>query len=180
MRFLAIDSSLANTGVAWGEYNKGVFSVQGVDMVSTEKTKNKSVRASSDTIERCSQTLSFLRKHLNVIEPDVIFVETPSGSQNSSAAKSYGIVCMLIATLSPSPIQVTPIEVKQATVGKKTASKQEMIDWSYSKHPDADGWQLRKGEPLKKMEHVSDAIAIAYAGIETDEFKRIESFIKSV
>jgi len=33
---------------------------------------------------------------------------------------------------------------------------------------------------MKKMEHVSDAIAIAYAGIATDEFKRIESFIKSV
>jgi len=178
MRFLSIDSSLANTGIAWGEYSEGVFSVQGLDMVSTEKSKSKSIRASSDTIERCSQTISFLRKHLNIIEPDVIFVETPSGSQNSSAAKSYGIVCMLIATLSPSPIQVTPIEVKQATVGKKTASKQEMIDWAYDKHPNADGWQLRNGSPLKKQEHVSDAIAIAYAGVKTDEFKRIESFIK--
>jgi Holliday junction resolvasome RuvABC endonuclease subunit len=85
---------------------------------------------------------------------------------------------MLIATLSPSPIQVTPIEVKQATVGKKTASKQEMIDWAYAKHPEANGWELRNGSPLKKMEHVSDAIAIAYAGIKTDEFKRIEKFIR--
>ena len=178
MRFLAIDSSLANTGVAWGEYSEGVFSNLFVSMVSTEKTKNKSVRASSDTIERCAKTCGFIDGVLNMAKPDVIFVETPSGSQNSSAAKSYGIVCMLIATLSPSPIQVTPIEVKQATVGKKTASKQEMIDWSYAKHPEAIGWELRNGSPLKKMEHVADAIAIAYAGIKTDEFKRIEKFIR--
>jgi len=178
MRFLSIDSSLANTGVAWGEYSEGVFFNLFLGMTSTEKTKNKSVRASSDTIERCSQIYGFIQEVLNVAKPDVIFVETPSGSQNSSAAKSYGIVCMLIATLSPSPIQVTPIEVKQATVGKKTASKQEMIDWAYAMHPEAIGWELRNGSPLKKMEHVSDAIAIAYAGIKTDEFKRIEKFIK--
>jgi Holliday junction resolvasome RuvABC endonuclease subunit len=178
MRFLAIDSSLANTGVAWGEYSEGVFFNLFLGMTSTEKTKNKSVRASSDTIERCAKTCGFIDGILNVAKPDVIFVETPSGSQNSSAAKSYGIVCMLIATLSPSPIQVTPIEVKQATVGKKTASKQEMIDWAYAMHPEAIGWELRNGSPLKKMEHVSDAIAIAYAGILTDEFKRIEKFIK--
>ena len=177
MRFLSIDSSLANTGIACGEYNEGVFSVKRIDLMSTEKTKNKSVRASSDTIERCVRTFRFIEDRLNVVKPDIIFVETPSGSQNSSSAKSYGIVCMLIATLSPSPIQVTPIEVKQATVGKKTASKQEMIDWAYAKHPDADGWQLRNGSPLKKLEHCADAIAIAYAGVQTDEFKRLERFL---
>jgi hypothetical protein len=53
-----------------------------------------------------------------------------------------------------------------------------MIDWSYAKHPEAIGWELRNGSPLKKMEHCADAIAIAYAGIKTDEFKRIEKFIK--
>ena len=53
-----------------------------------------------------------------------------------------------------------------------------MIDWAYAMHPEAIGWELRNGSPLKKQEHVADAIAIAYAGIKTDEFKRIENFVK--
>ena len=83
---------------------------------------------------------------------------------------------MLIASISPAPIQVTPHEVKMASVGKKTASKREMIDWAYEKFPDA-GWLFHSGKLQNKNEHMADAIAIVYAGIQTNEFQRVFSIV---
>lgn len=179
MKFVSIDSSLANTGVAVGNVGRtGIVTVSTISLTETTKTKNKQVRASSDAIARCRQTHDFVSKIIREEDPGIIFAETPSGSQSSSGMKSYGSTCMLIASLSPPPIEVTPNEVKMASVGNKTASKKEMIKWASTKHPLVE-WDKNKDGTLKnKNEHMADAIAIAYAAVQTDEFKRIQAMIK--
>ena len=105
-------------------------------------------------------------------------METPSGSQSSAGMKSYGATCQLIASLDPKPIEVTPNEVKMSSVGKKTASKKDMIDWAYEKYPDVE-WFINKstGALQNKNEHMADAVAIVYAGINTDDFTRVFDII---
>jgi Holliday junction resolvasome RuvABC endonuclease subunit len=182
MKFVSIDSSLANTGVAVGTIgptSSPTITIKSISLTETVKSKNKQIRASSDAIARCRQTHEFVSEIINRERPGVVFIETPSGSQSSSGMTSYGATCMLIASLTPPPIEVTPNEVKMGSVGKKTASKKEMIDWAHGLYPNIQ-WDKNKDGSLKnKNEHMADAIAIAHAAVKTDVFKRIQTMFNS-
>jgi|TARA_R110002074_G_scaffold395660_1_gene584308 Holliday junction resolvasome RuvABC endonuclease subunit len=174
MRIVSIDPSLRNTALVYSELTDGVVKVIDSVTIETEKSKLKQVRASSDLIHRCDVLHRHVNKFLEKHSPEIIFVETPSGSQSASGMKNYGVSCYMIATLTPRAIEVTPTEVKKATVGTKTASKHEMIAWAFEKHPEAP-WTLRNEFPLAKQEHMADAIAIIYAGMITPAFDWIKS-----
>lgn len=177
IKFISIDSSLANTGIAVGTIDSEKnIKVDSIHLHVTEKSKHKQVRASSDTIYRCRSTWNFITDIIKKENPSVIFMETPSGSQSSSGMKSYGATCQLIASLNPSPIEVTPTEVKVASVGNKTASKVDMINWAYNLYPGLN-WLWHANKLQAKNEHMADAIAILYAGISTQEFERIIKII---
>ncbi len=177
MKIVSIDPSLRNTALVYSELTDGVVKVIDSVTIETEKSKLKQVRASSDLIHRCDVLHRYVNKFLEKHSPEIIFVETPSGSQSASGMKNYGVSCYLIATLTPRAIEVTPTEVKKATVGTKTASKNEMIAWAFEKHPEAP-WILRNEFPLAKQEHMADAIAIIYAGMVTPAFDWIKSFTR--
>ena len=174
MRIVSIDPSLRNTALVYSELTDGVVKVIDSVTIETEKSKLKQVRASSDLIHRCDVLHRHVNKFLEKHSPEIIFVETPSGSQSASGMKNYGVSCYMIATLTPRAIEVTPTEVKKATVGTKTASKHEMIAWAFEKHPEAP-WTLRNDFPLAKQEHMADAIAIIYAGMKTPAFDWLTS-----
>jgi len=176
-RYLAIDSSLANTGIAVGTIEDDEITVSEIRLHETKKSKNKQIRASSDLISRGRSTFDFIQSLIKEYDPDIIFAETPSGSQSANSMKSYGVTCQLIASLTPPPIELTPIEVKTSTVGRKTASKQDMIDWAYNKFPDLQ-WFWRSGKLQNKNEHPADAIAIVHAGIKTDQYKQIKRLLR--
>ena len=177
MRIVSIDPSLCNTCLVYSELTDGVVKVIDSVTIETEKSKLKQVRASSDLIHRCDVLHRHVNKFLEKHSPEIIFVETPSGSQSASGMKNYGVSCYMIATLTPRAIEVTPTEVKKATVGTKTASKHEMIAWAFEKHPEAP-WTLRKEFPLAKQEHMADAIAIIYAGMVTPAYSWLMSAIR--
>ena len=178
MRFLSIDSSLCNTGIARGVITpNGDILIDLIDLRETEKAPKKMrIRASSDTVERCKKTYNFLKEHIDEYRPHVIFIETPSGSQNASGMKSYGATCQLIATLNPDPIQVTPEETKVGSVGDKKASKETIINWAYKRYPELQ-WFRHAGKLQAKNEHMADAIAIAYAGMHLPDFVRLRQMI---
>lgn len=177
MKFIAIDSSLAHTGIAYGSITlEDTVVVVGTKLIETKKTKNKQVRASSDTIERCRATIDAIHKGISEWQPKVIFVETPSGSQNASGMKSYGTTCAIIACIKPPAIEVTPHEVKMCSVGNKKASKKDMIEWANKKYPEA-GWYFHGGKLQNKNEHIADAIAVAHAGVKTNEYIRLVNLI---
>ena len=177
MRIVSIDPSLRNTCLVYSELVDGGIRIIDSVTIETEKSKLKQVRASSDLIHRCDVLNRAVIKFIKRVDPQVIFVETPSGSQSASGMKNYGVSCYLIATLTPRAIEVTPTEVKKATVGTKTASKNDMIAWAFDKHPEAP-WVLRKGFPLAKQEHMADAIAIIYAGMVTPAYSWLMSAIR--
>jgi Holliday junction resolvasome RuvABC endonuclease subunit len=181
LKFVAIDSSLANTGVAIGSIDPlGKPTVHRIALVETEKSKNKQVRASTDTIDRCRQTFKFVDQILKEEKPHVIFVETPQGSQSSAAMKSYGATCQLIASLIPAPIEVTPNEVKMGSVNLATANKTTMINWAHKLYPNLE-WFINRstGELQNKNEHLADAIAIVHAGVKTAQFEQLRAMMFS-
>jgi Holliday junction resolvasome RuvABC endonuclease subunit len=181
MKILTIDPSMSHTALVLFELDVKtmIASVIWSTTLNTEKTKSKQVRASSDLIGRCRDLYEPTQHYIKIHQPDLIFAETPSGSKSASGMKSYGVSCFLLATLTPSPIEVTPIEVKKATVGNKTASKAEMIAWAFNKHPELE-WKLDKsGKPqVTTEEHKADAVAVFYAGIKTADFSRALSVLQ--
>jgi len=185
---LSIDPSLRFTALYCSEYNNGKLVYKDDFLIETEKTKHKTVRAVSDTIKRCNQIITDINNFNEKNKPDIIFVETPTGSQSANGMKSYGIVCMLIAALKPSPIELTPTEVKKSTVGNKNATKAEMIKWSYNIEPNAN-WIVSNTKNkmnvknnnnkflTNKNEHLADAIAVAYTGIKSKDFNTLINLV---
>ena len=181
IKILCIDPSMRNTALVLFEVCPDTLEAVAVfsTTISTEKSKSKQIRASSDLIQRCRNLHELAQHYLKIYQPDLIFAETPAGSQNANGMKAYALSCYLLATLTPEPIEVTPIEVKKATVGTKTASKAEMIAWAFEKHPEVN-WKLDKaGIPqISTEEHKADAVAVLYAGMKTSDFSRALSMWK--
>ena len=166
---VAIDPSLSNTCLTAFDISDRLIVIDSVT-ISTQKNPNKKIRAASDLIERCVDLYRGSKQFIDRWDPQIIFAETPSGSQSASGMKNYGVSCFLLASLPDRCLEVTPHEVKMASVGKKNASKKEMIEWAYEQHPEAP-WLIRNDFPLMKQEHMADSIGVMYAGMRTKEFE---------
>lgn len=184
MNIVGVDISLNNIGICKATISDNGVVVKEVSLIqpakADEQTK-KQVRKNSDDLRRAR----WLRKHLAeaVKNCNFIAVEMPVGSQSARAMASYGLCVGVLSALEEcSFIEVTPSEVKLAGAGKKTATKQEMIEWAVKKHPEAN-WKTRnlKGEKVmtNDNEHMADALAAIYAAMETDQFKMAVKFAKS-
>lgn len=169
-----LDGSLRNFGIVKCLLDLDTMKLEVVDMqlVKTDKSKNKQVRASSDNLER-AQTIA-TRLHSSLTDCQTVFLEVPSGGQSYAAVLGFGIVIGLYASLTNPVCEVSPSETKLAVVGTKTASKQEMIAWATEAYPDAP-WRTVKRNgimvPTNDNEHLADALAIIHAGIKTPAFQ---------
>tara|TARA_R110000744_G_scaffold376175_2_gene490254 strand:- start:3829 stop:4377 length:549 start_codon:yes stop_codon:yes gene_type:complete len=170
MIVLGIDPSLSNTGFVLADLDMETLNYTVLDMYLSEttKTKTKSARVNSDDLERARKHATHLKRMIS--SADMVFCEVPHGSQSARAMASYGVCIGLLAVIEKPLIQVTAKQVKEAAVGDGTASKNDMILWAVSRHPDAD-WLKSKDRVLGKNEHLADAIASIEAGLLTEDFK---------
>lgn len=183
IRVVGFDPSLRNWGVSRGLLtinDLGVpptLTIDEVAVIQPVLTKNKQVRQNSEDLEAANQlaqgALAFAKG------AQAIFVEVPVGSQSARAMASYGVCVGVLGALRAMGIpffEVSPKEVKMATVGKATASKLEMIEWAMTAYPQAN-WPVytQHGKTLvseAKAEHMADATAAIQAGINTNSFKQ--------
>lgn len=174
-----IDPALKNMGVARMALDTETLKLELLDLrlFETEKQTGKTVRQNSDDLRRAKELVQGL--HETVADCAVVFAEIPTGAQSARAALSFGVAIGVLASCPKPIIQVQPWETKLATVGTKTASKQEMIEWAGETYPDGL-WLRRKlhGEMVlvDKNEHLADACAVTHAGIKTEEFQRLMAF----
>lgn len=176
---LGMDPSLNNWGLAHGHYDteSGLISIESLDVIQPLLPTGKQTRNNSKDLGRARQLAEQALAHTQTAA--AIFVEVPVGSQNARAMASYGVCIGILASLNAQGIafyEVTPLEVKQATVGAKTASKLEIITRAVQRYPKAP-WptETKKGEQriiLSKAEHMADAIGAIEAGVHTEDFKR--------
>ena len=139
------------------------------------------VRKNSDDLRCARELITAIRKATK--DCVLCVAEVPVGTQSARAAWSLGIALCTLGTIDKPLIEVTPSEVKLSTVGKKTASKTEMIGWAMDQHPRLD-WKVRKVKgvfkPVAANEHMADAIAAIYAGVYSEQFKQFVAAFNSI
>jgi Holliday junction resolvasome RuvABC endonuclease subunit len=177
IKVVGIDPSLNNFGIACAsvDLDTHVITLDKVDLFhppEADKETKKKVRKNSDDLRRAKWLQERLIEACK--SASLAVVEMPIGSQSARAMASYGIVIGVLSSCPIPMIEVTPIEVKLAGVGTKTASKEEMIEWATKKHPEAN-WFKHKSKGVmvvtSKNEHCADATAALYAALKTAEFR---------
>lgn len=184
IKVAGLDPSMSNFGMVKGNLDliSGVFQLEEMLLAETtsDKKNNKTVRKNSDDLNRARILTNDLTNFLGDVR--LAFVEIPVGSQTARAMASYGLCIGILAGVTIPLIQVTPTEVKVVATGKKTATKQNMIDWAVKQYPDAC-WLTKKQKGVislvSKNEHLADAVATIHAGVLTDEFNTAKTFLIS-
>lgn len=181
LRVLGFDPSLRNWGIACGTFDlvSGALSVRHLSVIQPTIPTGKTIRQNSKDLESAFQ---LYRDALAVaLQAQAVFVEVPVGSQSARAMASYGMCVGVLGSLRASNIpffEVTPLEVKMATVGNRTASKADMISWATSRFPDASWpYYTEHGQQLlsqAKAEHMADAIGAIVAGMQTPAFQQMK------
>lgn len=182
---VGFDPSMNNWGVSRGvisvdpaNLRNSSLRVTGLSVINPVKPDSKQVRTNSKDLLAAEQ---LARGALEAAAgAQAIFVEVPVGSQSARAMASYGICVGVLGALRAMGIpffEVTPTEVKMASVGKKTATKQDMIAWAQAQHPEAP-WPTYKEKGIEyvseaKAEHMADATATIYAGVRTTTFQSL-------
>lgn len=184
LRVVGFDPSLRNWGIACGTYDpvSEQLRVAHVDVIQPVLPTGKSVRQNSKDLE---STYQLYQKASEIAQQaEVVFVEVPHGSQSARAMASYGMCIGVLGGLRAVGIpffETTALEVKMATVGKKNASKAEMIEWATTQQPQANWpYYIKNGEcriSEAKAEHMADAIGAIVAGIGTTPFKQLVQFL---
>ena len=182
---VGLDPSLRNWGIALGTYNaeRRVVSVSQVEIVQPVLPKGKTIRQSSKDLEASFQLMEGILPHIK--NANAIFVEVPVGSQNARSMASYGVCIGILGAIRALGIpffEVTPTEVKLAAVGKKTATKGDMIHWAADLYPTIN-WPKTKVKGIEritaaKAEHMADAIGAIHAGMQTPEFQQAIRFLE--
>ena len=180
LNVLGMDPSLSNWGLAFGHYNTQTKQLKmlRIDIHTTAKTKVKNSKVNIDDLLR-ARVLSDAAFEA-AKQAHVSFVEVPAGSQSARAMASYGICVGILASLRTNFIpfiEVSPLQVKLATIGKKDASKQSIIDRAVDRYPHLE-WPTNKHKgknaiTSSKAEHMADAIGAIEAGLLTDEFQQV-------
>lgn len=181
LQVVGFDPSLRNWGIAKGLLRLNAtfdIQIQEVDVITPHLPTTKQVRQNSLDLESARQLAE--EAYQTALHAHAVFVEVPVGSQSARAMASYGICVGVLGALCAQGIpffEVSPLEVKLASVGKKTASKQEMIRWALGQHPEAN-WPLYKNKGEHKVseakaEHMADAIAAIYAGVRSIPFQQM-------
>lgn len=186
LNVVGFDPSLRNWGVAIGRLNPSTMqlTIDTLDVIRPDQPQGKQVRQNSKDVEVAYQL--FTCSKLAAGSAQAVFVEVPVGSKSARAMASYGVCVGVLGAIRGSGIpffEVTPDQVKKISVGKKTASKEEMIAWAMSKHPEAP-WPMQTNKGVTSVvagsaEHMADAIAAIYAGMATAEFQRTLAFLKA-
>jgi Holliday junction resolvasome RuvABC endonuclease subunit len=177
-----LDGALVNFGVARMSLDLETNELAVVDltMIHTKPDKRKQVRASSENYQRALQI------HQGVTEAikgcHVAFAEIPSGGQSYKAVIAFGIVTGIYASLPIPLIEVAPAETKLATVGTRTASKEEMVEWAFGQYPHAN-WKTVKRQgrkvPTQDNHNLADACAVVHAGILTPAFQQVRAILSA-
>lgn len=182
IKVVGFDPSMTHWGIATGRYDLNQHSV-GIDALSViqpVKMAGKQIRQNSKDVDVAEQL--YTRAWEAVQGAQAVFVEVPVGSQSARAAVSYAMCIGILAGFRVNGIpffEVTPTEVKMVSVGKKNASKLQMIEWGLQQHPAAP-WPYYTKHGQQEIsatiaEHMADAIATIYAGVNQNTFKQMLS-----
>lgn len=190
LRILGVDPSFRNLGMALVDVDLTTMELDVVEiaLVTTEKSKNKQIRAASDHLSRGRQLHVACREWEK--KAALMAAEIPSGAQSAAAAFGFGVAVGMLSGHTVPLIEVSPIERMMAVVdeveeaeGKKVrsdrrASKAQVIEWAQTRWPNLP-WIKSKSRDNNPNEHMADAIATVLAATKTPNFKQITAVMRS-
>lgn len=186
LKLVGFDPSLRNWGMAEASYEpeSGHIQINKLGLICPVLSTGKQVRQNSLDLESAQQLYD--QASAFAVGAHAVFVEVPVGSQSARAMASYGICMGVLGALraNGTPFyELTPNEVKLAGHGSKTATKEQMIRWAATKHPEAN-WPTFKQKGLQmiseaKAEHMADAVATIHAGIACNPFRQLLSVLSA-
>lgn len=197
LNVLGLDPSLRSTGVFLG---KATIAANGKPQlepyeheasVATITTKKADKTAQYVNVHDVAEAASAFYELARIVADyniDVIYCETPVGSQSAAAMKGYGVCVGWIGALKAIYPQI-PImhlrakDLKVTMTGNPEATKNDMVQAAVALIPNA-GWSFRNkkdkvtGEMLKiasidPNQHSADALAAAVAGINSPAFAKL-------
>jgi Holliday junction resolvasome RuvABC endonuclease subunit len=131
----------------------------------------KRIRKSDDRVRRTEEIISRLYNLVDEFKVELIITELPHGSQNAQAAVMIGIVIGILTTVAYSrniPFEYySEADAKKAVLGKKAATKEDMIE-AIDKLYDVDWTGIKY-----KDEAVADAIAIHYVATKESQLLKM-------
>lgn len=174
MRLMSLDVGFGATGYVVWENKKPIA----CGVVKTEATTKKSTRTSDDNANRSMEMANAFKRIIEEYEIKGIIGELPSGGGQSARAISHmalatGIISA-VAAMADVPCEwCTPIENKKVMTGKRSASKEEMMDEAIKRcggvaraSGRATYYTLTNGMPEfpgGSFEHIADAVGVYYA-----------------
>lgn len=176
---IGLDPSMSNWGFAKATLDIDTFALSNVELhvAQTKPSNDKKLRKNSDDLARARLLNKEIANRTSGVA--ISFVEVPHGSQSARSMASYGVCIGLLASIkSFSMIQMSEQQVKLGTLGKKSATKEESIEWAYAKHPEAN-WPMRGSKLIKSSaEHMADALCTIYSGIQSEDFQNAIAVLK--
>lgn len=179
IKVAGIDPSLRNTGIAIATIDldtNTIHKVEDLRLIRTEPSKVKTQRKSSADYEAASNISEAIRLAMQEHDIRIVFGEIPSGTQSARASFALGITLGIMASMKPKPIEVTPNQTKVHSIGIRTATKSEMIEWAVKTYPDAP-WMRRGTKLLNANEHLADAVGVIHAGLVSPEWAVIKNLL---
>ena len=174
MSLMSLDVGFSATGYVIWENNKPVA----CGVVKTESTTKKTVRTADDNSSRSMEMANAFKRIIKEHDVKGIVGELPSGGAQSARAITHmalatGVVSA-VAAMAGIPCEwCTPIDNKKVMTGKRSASKEEMMNeavrrcgGSYRTSGRACYYRLTKEldeYPGGSFEHIADAVGAYYA-----------------
>ena len=173
INIIGFDPSLRNWGIAAAKYDPKTdqLDVFHFDVIQPKLSNDKQVRVNSRDVESAMQL--FQKAKAVMQGSHIVCIEVPHGSQSARAMASYGICIGVIGALKALDIpviEVSALDVKKV-LGKKDASKAEVIAFVQAKHPNAPYPMHLNQINQSKAEHCCDAVVAIYAAMQTELFK---------
>lgn len=178
LRVVGFDPSLRNWGGVIGNLDLTTGNLTIKELVLTQPPIDKTMKVRQNSKDLATAEELAVGAFAACQGAQAIFVEVPVGSQSARSMLSVGVCLGILGCLRAQGIpfyEVTPNEVKMASVGHKKATKAEMIKWATGLYPDAN-WPTEIKMGVKriitgKAEHMADAIAAIHAGVHTPQFQ---------
>lgn len=168
---VGIDAALSNMGLVMcivDAKKQAIVEVIKMELVKTSPQDKKVVRRASDRLRRGRELLRALQQFC--YGGTIATAEIPEGSQDAGAAWALGVATGILCACPLPIVEVSPREVKQASVGSPSASKEDMRKWAYERFPNAP-WKEHNGKRTLDNEHLADALASIEAAMLTQQFR---------
>jgi crossover junction endodeoxyribonuclease RuvC len=171
MTVIGLDSGLATCGIAVVRLLPAGEELVAVEVFTSKPSDRKvGVRAADDTARRARELAVVLGTVLEEHRPVAIAIEAPSWPRNAGSAAKMGIafgVAFGLAEEHDLPlVMATPMDVKVGVVGRKSASKDEVVLAVETRFPGIT-WPKQTG----LWEHVADAVGVVLACLDSEPLR---------